>query len=224
MAEVFFSQQGFFCRNILTFGSLPTAVVNSDEILTVTHLPNDLLSCVDRRPRIYLTCLIFLQCRMFFLPENYKGKNCEKRTFRSTSGTFFHFDDSCWLNTVRMPSDRGSKNNWLFWLLPIYFGFFSDEFWRFFRFFLQILGHLQKTFFYKRLFLWSQERYRYIFVVDIDASARQNIFRKNRLIFFGCRKKLKTWFFRRANGTFFILRSSCWMTYLVLLSDRWNND
>ena len=138
-----------------------------------------------------------------FFCRKIKGKNWEKKTFRSTSGTFFHFDDSCWLNTVRMPSDRGSKNNWLFWFLPIYFGFFRTSFGSFFRFFLQILGHLQKTFFYKRLFLWSQEKYRYIFVVDIDASARQNIFSKKQANLFRLPKKIENLVFSESKWYFF---------------------
>ena len=101
----------------------------------------------------------------------------------------------CWLNSEPMPSDRWNNSNWLFWFFAETLVFFRISFGEFFSgFFLRIMGHLRKTF-YKQLYLWAQKRCRYFFVVDIDASAREDNFRKNRLIFFGCRTKLRAWVF-----------------------------
>ena len=49
---VIFRPTWFFCRNILKFGNLPTAFINLDEILTVTHWSNDLSLWIDGRTKV----------------------------------------------------------------------------------------------------------------------------------------------------------------------------
>ena len=47
-----FGQHGFFCRNILNFGCLPTAFKNVDALLLVTHWSNGFTSCLSNCPRL----------------------------------------------------------------------------------------------------------------------------------------------------------------------------
>ena len=79
----------FFCRNILKFDNLPTAFINSDKLLPVTHWSNDLLPGRDSHPKIWLTMNhFFLAAENFSLPKNWR-KNREKMNFQRASGTFY---------------------------------------------------------------------------------------------------------------------------------------
>ena len=144
-------------------------------------------------------CRIFLSCRVFSFLENWRKRN--KKWFSKgqvvlSSNFLMNFlMGSCWLISLTMLSDRWNNNNRLLrCFCPNISAFFRMRFGEFFLGFSWNFWDFIIKHFFKRLYLWAQESYRYNFVVDVDATARRNVFWKTMPNFFGCRIKLRACF------------------------------
>ena len=90
-------------------------------------------------------------------------------------------------NSLLMASERWNNKNRLFFRRSIS-DFFAMSFVEIFSRFCEVFGTSSRNVFFHQLYLWAQERYRYIFVVYLVASAEKIIFQNIWPNLFDCRK------------------------------------